>query len=108
MTGSLKFDGAQTDRRNPKTRELAVLAGITDGDIVLLAGSTQEPEEELALAAFAELHEEFPNLRLILVPRHPDRFDEVAALLDRSGHGWQRGRVCNSSRTRCNLVLRCC
>lgn len=90
VTGSLKFDGAQTDRQNPKTRELAALAGITDDDIVLLAGSTQEPEEGLALAAFAELKEEFPQLRLVLVPRHPDRFDEVAAMLDRSGLLWQR------------------
>ena len=31
-----------------------------------------------------------PELRLILVPRHPERFDEVAALLDRSGVAWQR------------------
>ncbi|MEX2186380.1 MAG: 3-deoxy-D-manno-octulosonic acid transferase [Pirellulales bacterium] len=90
VTGSIKFDNAQTDRDNPKTRRLRELAGISATDVVLLAGSTQHPEESLALAAFARLSVDWPHLRLILVPRHPDRFEEVAALLDRSGVCWQR------------------
>jgi 3-deoxy-D-manno-octulosonic-acid transferase len=90
VTGSIKFDGAQTDRHNAATERLRQLAGIEDGDAVFLAGSTQEGEEEAALAAYRELCHEFPSLRLIVVPRHPERFDGVAGLLDRSGLGWQR------------------
>ena len=90
VTGNMKFDGAETDRRNPVTRSLAALAGIGDEDLVFLAGSTQEPEEALALATFQELSQTFPRLRLILVPRHPDRFDGVAELIQRSGVCWQR------------------
>jgi 3-deoxy-D-manno-octulosonic-acid transferase len=90
VTGSIKFDNAQTDRENPRTQRLRELAGIAPSDVVFLAGSTQLPEESLALAAFAKLAPQWPNLRLILVPRHPDRFDEVAALLDSSGVAWQR------------------
>jgi 3-deoxy-D-manno-octulosonic-acid transferase len=90
VTGSIKFDDAQTDCDNPKSCRLRELAGISPTDVVLLAGSTQHPEEALALATFARLSADWPNLRLILVPRHPDRFDEVAALLDRSGVCWQR------------------
>jgi 3-deoxy-D-manno-octulosonic-acid transferase len=94
VTGSIKFDGAETDRRNAKTRRLRDLAGIADGDIVFLAGSTQDPEERLALDTFRRLVPRWPNLRLILVPRHPDRFDAVATMLDdQSQHGdfaWQR------------------
>ncbi len=52
VTGSMKFDGAQTDRDNPATRRLAALAGITGDDIVWLAGSTQEPEESIVLEIF--------------------------------------------------------
>lgn len=89
-TGSLKFDGAQTDRSNPRTADLRRLAGIEPDDVVLLAGSTQEPEEQYALDVFRRFWPQHPNLRLILVPRHPQRFDEVAALLDRSGLQWQR------------------
>jgi 3-deoxy-D-manno-octulosonic-acid transferase len=90
VTGSLKFDGAQTDRNNEATRQLRELAGFKDDDIVLLAGSTQAPEEETALRSFAALKDEYPRLKLVLVPRHPHRFEEVAAMLDRSGLRWQR------------------
>jgi len=90
ITGSMKFDGAQTDRRNPATLRLRQLAGIGEGDVVFLAGSTQEPEEALALAAYRRLLAEHPRLRLVLVPRHPERFDAVARLLDEAGIDWQR------------------
>jgi 3-deoxy-D-manno-octulosonic-acid transferase len=90
VTGSLKFDGAQTDRMSESTQRLRKLAGFANQDIVFLAGSTQAPEEELALQAFIALKDEHPLMKLVLVPRHPHRFDEVAALLDRSGLAWQR------------------
>ncbi len=97
VTGSIKFDGAQTDRGNPKTLALAHLAGIRlqttesgPADIVFLAGSTQEPEEAMALDAFRMWSEKFPSLKLILVPRHTDRFEAVAKLLESSGLAWLR------------------
>ncbi len=89
-TGSLKFDGVQTDRNNPHTEELRALAGLYDRDVVLLAGSTQDPEEQIAVSIFKRLAPKHPELRLILVPRHPQRFDEVAAMLDASDMAWQR------------------
>jgi 3-deoxy-D-manno-octulosonic-acid transferase len=89
-TGSIKFDGARTDRSNSDTERLARLAGITSGDVVLLAGSTQDPEESLAVDAYEQLVTAHPRLRLILVPRHPERFDAVAELLNRRGVRWQR------------------
>ncbi len=90
VTGSMKYDGAQTDRNNPATQKLAALAGFEQDDVVLLAGSTQEPEEKMALDTFRTLSQQWPKLRLVLVPRHPDRFDAVAKLLDASGIPWQR------------------
>lgn len=90
VTGSIKYDGAQTDRGNPATQRLRTLAGFADGDRVILAGSTQEPEEAMALDTLRALRKQWPQLRLILVPRHPDRFDAVAKLLDASGEPWQR------------------
>jgi 3-deoxy-D-manno-octulosonic-acid transferase len=89
VTGSVKYDGAAGDRDTPKTRELAHKLGLAAAPAgrpcVLLAGSTHAPEEALVLAAFARLRERFPHLRLILVPRHPDRFEEVAGLVTESG-----------------------
>ncbi len=55
------------------------------GSLVLLAGSTHAPEEAIVLGVFAKLRERFPHLRLLLVPRHPDRFEEVARLVEASG-----------------------
>jgi len=89
-TGSIKFDGAESDRNNQLTRELARLAGIMPEDVIFLAGSTQDPEEQMALNVYQLLKKDFPELRLILVPRHPERFDQVAQLLDRSRLCWQR------------------
>ena len=90
VTGSLKYDGAQTDRDNDNTQRLVEWAGITPGDVVFLAGSTQEPEESLALATYQLLANEFPELRLIIVPRHAERFESVARQLDTSGVAWSR------------------
>jgi 3-deoxy-D-manno-octulosonic-acid transferase len=90
VTGSLKYDGAQTDRSNPTTVRLRRLAGFADEDQVLLAGSTQEPEEAVVLEVYRQLRRSWPRLRLVLVPRHPDRFRAVARLLDSSRIPWQR------------------
>ena len=90
VTGSIKFDGAETERGNPKTQRLAALWGLQPEDVVFLAGSTQSPEEALALEVFRRLTPDHPRLRLILTPRHPERFAEVAELLDRCGLPWQR------------------
>jgi len=83
VTGSLKFDNARTDRDNPATQTLRHLAGIASDEIVFLAGSTQEPEEELAVATWQALRVRHLKLRLILVPRHPERFGIVAEMLNR-------------------------
>lgn len=90
VSGNIKFDGAETRRDNPRTVALQKLAGFASDDIVFLAGSTQEPEERLAVETFQKLSAEYPALRLVVVPRHRERFDEVAALLAASGLAWQR------------------
>ena len=88
VTGSVKFDGATGQLGGEKARELARLLSSLppgEGGMTLVAGSTHAPEEEIVLRAFAELRARHPSLRLILVPRHPDRFDEVAKLLENTG-----------------------
>lgn len=90
VSGSVKFDGVSVDRDNPESRRLAQLAGFQDDDVVFIAGSTHAPEEEGALEVYRRLRGEFPKLRLVLVPRSQDRFDEVAKLLDASEFQWAR------------------
>ncbi|MEX2091798.1 MAG: 3-deoxy-D-manno-octulosonic acid transferase, partial [Pirellulales bacterium] len=50
----------------------------------------QEPEEQIALDVYRRLATQHPRLRLVLVPRHPERFDAVAKLLDASNLSWHR------------------
>lgn len=90
ITGSIKFDGGETDRENRQTTALTQLAQLEKTDKVFLAGSTQRPEESLAVDTFCALADEYPELRLVLVPRHPERFDEVASMLTDRGLSWQR------------------
>jgi 3-deoxy-D-manno-octulosonic-acid transferase len=55
------------------------------GGPVIVAGSTHRGEEELILAAYNENRDRFPGLKLVLAPRHPERFHEVEELLKSSG-----------------------
>ncbi len=105
VTGSLKYDGAETNRDNPRSVQLCKLTEFGEQDCVFLAGSTQQPEESYALEIFQSLATEHPRLRLVLVPRHPQRFDEVAQMLDRSGLSWQRRSELERSELR--RVSRC-
>ena len=89
VTGSMKFDGVKGDRQAADVLRLRHLAGFHDDDIVFLAGSTQAPEEQLAVDAFRALAARHPRLRLVIVPRHVERTPEIVALLDRSGLRWQ-------------------
>lgn len=87
ITGNIKYDRVQSDRENLKTAELRSAFSLTDDAIVFIAGSTQDPEERYALEAYRALRDEFPKLRLLIVPRHKERFDEVAELITSSGFG---------------------
>lgn len=89
VTGSLKFDGVRGDRAAPDVVRLRQLAGFAATDVVFIAGSTQAPEEALALDAFRSFAADHPELRLVIVPRHVERTPEIAALLDASGLRWQ-------------------
>lgn len=81
VSGTLKFDGVETDRDNARSRQLRSLAQLDDAAPVFMAGSTCDGEEPIVLDAYQKLLGEFPTLQLILVPRHPDRFELVARLL---------------------------
>ncbi len=55
-----------------------------------MAGSTHNGEEEIILDAYDRLKRKHPNLLLVIVPRHPERFDGVTRLVKRSGYSLAR------------------
>ncbi len=65
----------------------------------VVAGSTLEGEEAALLDAWPQLLAADPQLAMVLAPRHPERFDAVAALLEKSGNLWRK-RSDWSSRSR--------
>jgi len=95
VTGSMKFDGVQVTRQSAEVARLRTLAGITvdgtsESHTVFLAGSTQAPEEQLAVETFLALTHDYPTLRLVLVPRHVERCGDIGSWLDRTGLRWQQ------------------
>ncbi len=82
VTGNLKFDA---ESAAGSEEPLRALLGEVDGPL-LVAGSTSEGEEEVLLDALdAGDLAGVAGLRMILAPRHPDRFEPVARLLSRRG-----------------------
>ena len=85
VTGNIKYDRVESNRDNPKTNELRLAFDLGPNDRVIIAGSTQDPEESYAIEAWAKLKHEFPTLQLIVVPRHKERFEDVARLIESKG-----------------------
>ena len=98
VTGSTKYDGLETDRGNVRTWEIRAGFGILDDETIFIAGSTQSPEESYAIDTYLALRERHPALRLILVPRHQERFDEVANLVESRGLPLLRRSVLKAGR----------
>ncbi|TWT74390.1 3-deoxy-D-manno-octulosonic acid transferase [Allorhodopirellula solitaria] len=78
VTGSLKFDNAPRSRDTPEVAARINWAGVDAWHRVWCFGSTQAGEEAMAIRVYHRLRADHPELRLILVPRHPERFDQVA------------------------------
>lgn len=85
VTGSTKFDDAPTSRDGVAIRQFRQLVAAEPEQVIFVAGSTQAGEETVVLEAYAALSERYPQLRLIVVPRHAERFDAVAAEIERAG-----------------------
>ncbi len=88
VAGSIKYDGALKAGAAGDESPLGKLLGLADAPAkppVWVAGSTHAPEEAICLETWAKLRERVPDLVLVLVPRHPDRFAEVAELCRAKG-----------------------
>jgi 3-deoxy-D-manno-octulosonic-acid transferase len=87
-TGSIKFDVNVP----PSLHESAEVLrrGLGQDRLIWIAGSTREGEEGRILRVFKELKQEFASLLLVLVPRHPERFDPIARKIQRRGYNYVR------------------
>jgi 3-deoxy-D-manno-octulosonic-acid transferase len=86
VTGSLKYDTAQiTDNVDGADTLKGQLA--LGSERLWVAGATGNDEEKILLEVYRRLRQQdqFSDLRLVIVPRKPERFDEVAQLIEQQG-----------------------
>ena len=92
VTGSLKYDTAQISDTVEGADALAEQLNIAGTDRVWVAGGTGNDEEKILLDVYRELkrRQDCKDLRLVIVPRKPERFDEVARLIADAGFDYVR------------------
>ena len=90
--GNLKYD-VPSPPATPIVSQLRVALAASGSGPVLVCGSTVEGEEELLAAAFQSVLASYPGAVMLLAPRHPERFDDVAGLLQQLEiKFWKRSR----------------
>lgn len=89
VSGSIKFDIALSDDVIARATQ-ARNAWRGAGRFIWIAASTHAGEDEIVLQAHRQLREQFADALLILVPRHPERFASVAALIEKNGFTFAR------------------
>jgi 3-deoxy-D-manno-octulosonic-acid transferase len=90
ITGNIKFDQPLSEIENKLTEHFRERFAISKDAPLIVAASTHAPEEKLILEAFNRVWKNASNQlpRLMLVPRHPERFAEVAQLIKSTGFSW--------------------
>jgi 3-deoxy-D-manno-octulosonic-acid transferase len=85
--GNLKFEAIRnTDQKTDFKNRFGLQSDVP----LVLAASTHAPEEKIVLESLRKLRESQPGVRLMIAPRHPERFNEVAELIGASGLSWAR------------------
>lgn len=90
VIGNLKFDLTPPSTAPRRLEALKKALGIGDNGPLIVAGSTHAAEEEAVLNAYMDLKNDFKGLRLVLAPRHPERFAEVESLIKKTGLKYSR------------------
>lgn len=91
VSGSLKFEVGTMPATDSLTTAFRERFKLADGSPLILAASTHAPEERIILDVFKQIVSRSGlKPRLMIAPRHPERFAEVAALIEASGFRWTR------------------
>lgn len=86
ITGNIKFDALSMSIETNVQNELRSQISLPENVPVLMVGSSHAPEEKIILHSFKQLQEQFPDFRLILVPRNPQRSEEIAHWIQELGY----------------------
>ncbi|MDY0290838.1 MAG: 3-deoxy-D-manno-octulosonic acid transferase [Desulfuromonadaceae bacterium] len=89
ITGNVKFDQGDSTPAPLDAAKLRVKFALQEGVKVWVAGSTHQGEDEIVIRTYRNLLKVFPNLILILVPRHPHRCRHIGELLTQEDLAWR-------------------
>lgn len=81
VTGNLKLEIPSPNLSESDFRAYRESLGIAENDVVVTLGSTHDGEEKLLLNVLCSLQRTFPNLKVLLLPRHPERFPKLRRLV---------------------------
>jgi 3-deoxy-D-manno-octulosonic-acid transferase len=107
VSGNLKFDAGSMPAADSLTLEFRERFELTDKSPLILAASTHNPEEVLILNCLRQvISRSEVKPRLMIAPRHPERFVEIADLLKASGLRWARRTApANASDGQAEVIL---
>ena len=112
VMGNLKFDGIHVGASPRQAQDTAPrlrskwrgLLGVTEDEVLIVAGSTFEGEEEILVRVWRQVRSG-KAVRLVLAPRHPERFGSVAGLLERMGVRFMRRSQCEHAADSAPVIL---
>jgi 3-deoxy-D-manno-octulosonic-acid transferase len=107
IIGSLKFDQTVDQRESIVTEQLRERFAISDDAPLIVAASTHSPEERWLLSAFKQIYKtsEGKLPRLLIAPRHPERFEEVKKQIRETGFDWVTRSETPSARDKVAEIL---
>lgn len=104
-TGNMKFDGDYARLPKENLNSWRSELNIGSKDPVLVIGSSHSPEEIQLLDVLSRVWKIFPDLKVLLVPRHPERFNEVAGILQKKNMHYRRLSETNTDGISAPVIL---
>jgi 3-deoxy-D-manno-octulosonic-acid transferase len=106
VCGNVKFDSAPSPPSCETLKRLRDELRLEEDAAVLVAGSTHEGEEAAMLDAYRKILQRVPGVRLVLAPRHPERFDAVESTICAAGFPvLRKSKGSNAGKTGRNAVI---
>ncbi len=107
IIGSLKYDQTIDQRESIVTEQLRTRFAISDDAPLIVAASTHSPEERWLLSAFKQIYKTSDGKlpRLLIAPRHPERFEEVKKQIRETGFDWATRSETPSARDKAAEII---
>jgi 3-deoxy-D-manno-octulosonic-acid transferase len=106
VIGNIKYDGLVNQARDTMSIPIRQRLNLPEGKPVLVAGSTRSGEETILIDVYQQVKALFPQMMLILAPRHTERCPDIESLLRRQGISYQLyGRILSAGETRQEDVI---